>query len=359
MPSFHGSNSSSQAALDASVMRPQETRKPSTVSYTRKQSLVEKIKKFQTERKSERFYRFLHHDLTFILYYSSTLCALFHVFYCLVRETEPKSGSNLQKFCDAVLRIFFSVWLCVSMIKQPAQLWQAPFYFWMSLHLFSTESSTAFGTLSVLFGVVMLLGCIVLCAREARFYLESPKLYKAFSTHATMVDERGRILFYRKTKQALQDAGASSELTTQELNLLIDGMEFFEKSVEDPSTLTEELYMNWDQFALLYEGYVKMLEAGKFPNHAGKAADKAKAKALDQETIGANAGIESVSTGTGLGNGPIIMQEDGTGSVPDESVLGPAHDARLSHAIGGGQGNIVQIELEDVAIHETDEPDAE
>ena len=42
-------------------------------------------------------------------------------------------------------------------------------------------------------------------------------------------------------KEALQEAGASPDLTNGELNMLLDGLDFFEKSVEDPATIVEEL----------------------------------------------------------------------------------------------------------------------
>ena len=52
----------------------------------RKNSLIQKIKDYQVQRRSEKFYRFLHHDLSLAVTYMGSLCVLFHLVCALVRE---------------------------------------------------------------------------------------------------------------------------------------------------------------------------------------------------------------------------------------------------------------------------------
>ncbi|CAD7948437.1 unnamed protein product [Amoebophrya sp. A25] len=346
-------NGGAPAGFDTLTEKPsmKSSRSGSIISNGFKSRIVEKIREFQVERRGERFYRILHHDLSVYLTYSTCVCAIFHLFFTLNREASPKGGTGPQKFVDACLRLGFSMWLCFIFYRKPAQLWHGPFYFWMALHLFSTTSETAFATLSILLGTLLVINSLLLVARELRFYAESPELYRAFSTHATMVDERGRILFYRRIQGALQEAGASPQLSTSELNMLLDGLDFFEKGIEDPSTIVEELYINWDQFALLYEAYNKMVDSGKFAHLKAGAGSK---------SIHNLGGMSTTSTAPPSNIGGTV----GSGASPTANrttVGGPGgnnmsyHDEDVPDE--GARGT--DVDLEEIAIHEHEEPDAE
>lgn len=86
----------------------------------------------------------------------------------------------------------------------------------------------------------------------------------SFAKHASLVDERGRILFYKRLKACLIEAGASEDITQTQLAVLVDGLEIFEKSVEDPATVLDEVYLNFDQYVMLYDAYVELVSSGKF-----------------------------------------------------------------------------------------------
>lgn len=232
----------------------------------KKNSLIRRIKEYQVSRQGEKFYRFVHHDLNLAITYVGSLCVLFHLFCTLVRECEKRDWDQrpgLQKFTDAIVRLGAAVFLGFVTIRKAPQFWHAPLYFWMSLNLYAydwdSETTTGF---SILTGTLALMISIIIALREIRFFYESPRLYRSFSQNASLVDERGRILFYSRLKIALVDAGATPDIEHRQINILLDGLEIFEKSVDDPSVIVEEVYLTFDQFALLFESYCRLCDAG-------------------------------------------------------------------------------------------------
>jgi len=87
-----------------------ETSRQSVGATMKKKTTIQKIKEFHTKRRSERFYRFLNHDLPTGIKAVGGMTVLFHWIYSLVIEfyrTYCGFGENsfLLHFVDAVMRL--------------------------------------------------------------------------------------------------------------------------------------------------------------------------------------------------------------------------------------------------------------
>lgn len=266
-PNFDGSNENVTSRNVSFVANDASCKTLESTGAMKKNSLIRRIKEYQVSRQSEKFYRFLHHDLNLAITYIGSLCVLFHLFCSLVRECEKRSWDsrpNLQKFTDAIVRLSAAVFLGFVTIRKAPQFWHTPLYFWMALNLYAYDwdKETTTGIFCILTGTLSLMISIIIAVREIRFYYESPSLYRSFSQNASLVDERGRILFYSRLKVALVETGATPDIEYRQINILLDGLEIFEKSVDDPSVIIEEVYLTFDQFALLFESYCRLCDAG-------------------------------------------------------------------------------------------------
>jgi len=302
-------------------------------------SIIQRVRDFQVERKSERFYRLLHGEVSVFVSFAGSLCVIFHLFVAILREVRTHAGTTapLQVFSDALLRLFCAGFLCAAIIRKPPTFWHAGVYFWLALNLWAFRAGTNTKVLCGLIGGLSMIISILIAARELRFFYESPRLYRAFAAHSSFVgDERGRILFYNRLKLALVDAGATPTLEQQQIHILLDGLEIFERSVEDSGVILEEIYISFEQFARLVDSYGRLCAAGvRFGTGNSNAAGSTK--------VGSSPSPGRLSSLADLPPPP-LWRTSGNGSGNKNSYYNNQYYPNA--------GGVTRINLEDVDLKE-------
>jgi hypothetical protein len=250
--------------------------KASDTSMTtgKKRSTIQRIKDFHTRRRTERFYRFLNHDLPMGIKVVGGMCVLFHWMYSLTLEWYRSycgaHSSPWLHFSDAILRIAVNtvfVYLVCSPTNFP-EAWHSAIYAWLWLSFVSNSYTEALRLMTVVIGLVCLALAFVLLGRELWLYLHAPEVYIAFVRHASLVDERGKILFYRNIKSALLDAGLQ-DVDDFKLNVFLAEMGILTEQV----TVTEEITLYFDQFMDLHDNYKAFVEENPGATMTTAAAD--------------------------------------------------------------------------------------
>merc|ERR1719424_2750085 len=121
-----------------------------------------KIKEFHTKRRSERFYRFLNHDLPLGLKVVGGMCVIFHLLYAFLLEWERQycgqHNSNWLWFSDAILRTAANtamVYLVCAPQKFP-EVWHAVGYSYLWLSFVSNSYDGNYRWITVIVGLVCL-----------------------------------------------------------------------------------------------------------------------------------------------------------------------------------------------------------
>jgi len=249
---------------------------PSNTSMTtgKKRSTIQRIKDFHTKRRSERFYRFLNHDLPMGIKVVGGMCVLFHWMYSLTLEWYRQScgqhNSDWLRVSDAILRVgvnTFFVYVVCAPQKFP-EVWHAAGYAWLWLSFVSNSYVDALRFMTVAIGMACLGLCIALLGRELWLYLHAPEVYMAFVRNASLVDDRGKILFYKNIKAALLDAGLQ-EVDDFKLNVFLAEMGI----LTDAVTVTEEISLFFDQFMDLHDNYKAFIEENPSGGFGGTPGD--------------------------------------------------------------------------------------
>merc|ERR1711871_1051802 len=123
------------------------------------------------------------------------------------------------------------------------------------LSFFGNNYTGGYKYVTIITGLVSLVLCLAILARELWLYLHAPKVYMAFVRHASIVDERGKILFYKHIKTALMDAGIQ-EVDDFKMNVFLAEMGI----LTDQITVTEEISLFFEQFMTLHDEYVAYIE---------------------------------------------------------------------------------------------------
>lgn len=233
---------------------------PSNTSV-KKRSTIQKIKDFHTKRRSERFYRFLNHDLPMGIKVVGGMCVLFHWMYSLTLEWYRQScgqhNSDWLRVSDAIMRVGVNtvfVYLVCAPAKFP-EVWHAAGYAFLWLSFVSNSYVDALRFMTVAIGMVCLGLAVALLGRELWLYMHAPEVYTAFVRNSSLVDDRGKILFYKNIKAALLDAGLQ-EVDDFKLNVFLAEMGI----LTDAVTVTEEISLYFDQFMDLHDNYKAFIE---------------------------------------------------------------------------------------------------
>ncbi len=174
---------------------------------------------------------------------------LFHWMYSLSLEFERAytgtHDSPWLRVSDAILRLavcsYFVYVVCAP--QNFPEVWHSAGYAWLWLSFVSNSYDGPLRWMTVTIGLVCMALAITLLGRELWLYLHAPEVYMAFVRHASLVDERGKILFYKHVKAALLDAGLQ-DVDDFKLNVFLAEMGI----LTDAVTVTEEITLYFDQF---------------------------------------------------------------------------------------------------------------
>ena len=131
------------------------------------------------------------------------MCVIFHLLYAFLLEWDRQycgqHNSDWLWFSDALLRTAANtamVYIVCAPQKFP-EVWHAAGYAYLWLSFVSNSYTGNYRWITVIVGLVCLGIAAVLCGRELWLYLHAPEVYMAFVRHASLVDDRGKILFYK------------------------------------------------------------------------------------------------------------------------------------------------------------------
>jgi len=214
---------------------------------------------------------------------------------------------------------------------QNPEVWHAAGYGWLALSFWASTFTGPFQVIIILVGLVCFGLAAVICGRELWLYLHAPRVYMAFVRHASLIDDRGKILFYKHVKAALLDAGLQ-EVDDFKLNVFLAEMGV----LTDAVTVTDEISLYFDQFMDLHDNYKAFIEENPASSLSVGAQQPGGIQLASTQMRGADSGTYQES----------YLAEDYPNPPPPVSH-GGSTKLEQSAAVGGGGARLEEIRIDD------------